>query len=160
MGHVIGRESFVYFVERAVDGMATIVAELGDDLANTRPALAGANSPYVILVHCLGVMDYWAGHVVAGRDVTRDRNGEFRQSGAIEGLMDRVEEAKAQFRKDLLVVQPDAPVRYDPPRSFHGPDRSLTQGEALQHVFEELAQHHGQMEITRDVLRAGLTRPE
>ena len=26
-------------------------------------------------------------------------------------------------------------------------------------LVAELAQHHGQMEITRDVLRAGLTRP-
>jgi len=27
-----------------------------------------------------------------------------------------------------------------------------TQGAVLIHVYEELAQHHGQMEITRDVL--------
>jgi hypothetical protein len=30
----------------------------------------------------------------------------------------------------------------------------MTQGEVLLHVYEELAQHRGQMEITRDVLRA------
>ena len=40
-----------------------------------------------------------------------------------------------------------------------GPDRTLNQGAALLHVYEELSQHYGQMEITRDVLRAGLVRP-
>lgn len=156
---MIDRESFLYFVERAVDGMAAIVSDLGDDLANTRPPLAAANSPYVILVHCLGVMDYWGGHVVAGREVQRNRNGEFRASGSIADLLTRVDAAKAQFRHDLLTAEPEAPVRAEPPRSFLGPERRLTQGDALQHVYEELSQHYGQMEITRDVLRAGLTRP-
>jgi hypothetical protein len=157
---VIDRESFLYFTERAVDGMMAIVTELGDDLANTRPPLAGANSPYVILVHCLGVMDYWAGHVVAGRLVERNRNEEFRASGSVADLLTRVEEAKAQLRRDLLMAEPEAPVRFEPSRSFLGPERPLTQGDALQHVYEELSQHHGHMEITRDVLKAGLTRPE
>lgn len=157
---MIDRKSFLYFAERAVDGMTAIVTDLGDDLANTRPPLAGANSPFVILVHCLGVMDYWAGHVVAGREVARDRDEEFHARGSVADLLTRVEEAKAQFRRDLLLADPEEPVRFEPPRSFLGPERTLTQGDALQHVFEELSQHYGQMEITRDVLRAGLTRPE
>jgi len=41
---------------------------------------------------------------------------------------------------------------------FLGPARALTQGAALQHVFEELAQHHGQMESIRDVLAASVVR--
>jgi len=34
-----------------------------------------------------------------------------------------------------------------------------SQGGALVHVYEELQQHRGQMEITRDVLLAASTRP-
>jgi hypothetical protein len=30
----------------------------------------------------------------------------------------------------------------------------LSQGAALQHVYEELAQHRGQLEITADLLRS------
>ena len=30
---------------------------------------------------------------------------------------------------------------------------TTTQGAVLLHIYEELAQHHGQMEITWDVLR-------
>ncbi len=156
---MIDRDSFLYFVGRALDGMTAIVTELGDDVANTRPPLSAANSPYVILVHCLGVVDYWAGHVVAGREVSRDRDGEFRAAGTVAELETRVTETKIQLRRDLLRADPDAPVRYVPSRSLMGPDRTLNQGAALLHVYEELSQHYGQMEITRDVLRAGLVRP-
>jgi len=51
----------VSYVDRAVDQMTVIVTELGDDLANRKPVLPGANSPYVILRHCLGVMEFWGG---------------------------------------------------------------------------------------------------
>lgn len=56
-------------LDRAVDRLASIVTSLGDGLGNQRPDLPGANSPYAILTHRLGVMAYWGGHVVAGRDV-------------------------------------------------------------------------------------------
>ena len=49
----ISVDELVSYVERAVDRMADIVGGLGDDLANRRPALPGANSPYAILRHCL-----------------------------------------------------------------------------------------------------------
>jgi hypothetical protein len=39
----------------------------------------------------------------------------------------------------------------NPPRKGDG---YATQGEVLLHVYEELAQHRGQLEITRDVLVA------
>ncbi len=44
---------------------------------------------------------------------------------------------------------PTAPPARPDPR-----DEYATQGEVLFHVYEELAQHRGQLELTRDVLRA------
>src|SRR5215472_7239307 len=76
----------VSYVDRAVDQMAVIVTELGDDLANRKPVLAGSNSPYAILRHCLGVMEFWGGQVVAGRVITRDRDAEFRARGPVTDL--------------------------------------------------------------------------
>jgi hypothetical protein len=84
----------VSYVERAIDAMADILAGLGGELANRRPDLPGANSPYVILRHCLGVMEYWGGHVVAGRDVERDRPAEFRASGPVASLIEAAERAR------------------------------------------------------------------
>src|SRR5262249_56171323 len=82
-GMGISVDGLVGYVERAVDAMAGIVAGLGDEAANARPGLPGANSPYVILRHCLGVMEFWGGQVVAGRQVERDRDAEFPPHGPV-----------------------------------------------------------------------------
>ncbi len=149
----ISVEGLVLFVDRAVDGMAGIVRDLDDDLANQRPGLPGANSPYAILRHSLGVMEFWGGHVVAGRAVTRDRAAEFTASGPVADLVSAAEKAKRQFTADAATAEPGAR-----PRGSHTgmrPDEMelLTQGHALLHVLEEVTQHHGQMELTRDLLR-------
>ena len=47
-----------------------------------------------------------------------------------------------------------APLRDKPPAAFQGPEEELTQAGALQHIYEEITQHHGQMEILRDVILA------
>jgi len=150
---MVSDEEFLYFVDRALDGMAAILADLGDGLANERPALPGANSPYAIVNHCLGVVEYWAGHLVAGRPVDRDRPAEFTASGPVHDLTDRIEATKAQLRRDVAAAVPADPLRAVPPPDYLTTEPDLTQGAALLHVFEELAQHHGQLEISRDVLR-------
>src|SRR5205807_5775164 len=68
---VVSDADFLWFVDQALDAMVRIVRELGDD-ANRRPELPGANSPYAILYHSLGVMEYWGGAMVAGRTIERD----------------------------------------------------------------------------------------
>ncbi|MGI5291474.1 DUF664 domain-containing protein [Nonomuraea polychroma] len=153
--HVITHDDYLYYVDRALEGMADIVAGLGDELANARPPLPGANSPYALLTHCLGVVSYWAGRLVAGREVVRDRDAEFAAAGPVGPLLDKVAEARARLAEDVRAADPSARLRGTPPASFLGPGRDLTQGAALLHVYEELAQHHGQMEILRDAILAG-----
>jgi hypothetical protein len=148
---MITLDEYLSYVDTALDGMVQIVSELGDDLANTRPEIPVANSPYAILTHCLGVMEYWGGHVVAGRPNRRDRDREFRAAGAVSDLLERVRAARGQLAADATAADPSAPPPNPPPY----PDLSTTtQGGVLLHVYEELAQHHGQLELTRDVLRA------
>jgi uncharacterized damage-inducible protein DinB len=147
---MISVEDYLFYVDEALDGMVAIVTELGDDLANRRPDLPGANSPYAVLTHCLGVMEYWAGQVVAGRRITRDRDAEFRAAGTVSDLVDRARRARQQLEMDLAELEPFAAPRAIPSEDL-GP-LTRTQGGALIHVYEELAQHRGQMEITRDVL--------
>jgi uncharacterized damage-inducible protein DinB len=141
--------------------MAGIVRDLGDELANTRPSVPGANTPYALLVHCLGVVEYWAGHLVHGRPSERDRDAEFEASGPVDALLQRTDDAIARLTADVTAASASSPLAVEPAASAQGPDRLLTQGAALQHVYEELAQHHGQMELMRDVIlaeRAGLLR--
>jgi hypothetical protein len=154
----IAPDDFLYFINVALDGMVRIVEELGDERVNLRPDISGANSPYVILYHCVGCTNYWIGSLIAGRQVTRDRDAEFQAQGTVAEICQAVRALQKQLREDITHVQGDKPLAY--------PDALLPlqrwtkqqgvqhwrQGKALIHAYEELSQHHGQMEITRDIL--------
>lgn len=155
---MISVEDFLYFVDEALDGMVAVVTELGDELANRRLDLAGANSPYAILYHCLGVMEYWGGGMVAGRTIERDREAEFRASGTVGELVRRTRRSRRQLDADIAGLEPLAPPRGRPEPEDYDLPLARTQGGVLMHVYEELAQHRGQMEVTRDVLRAAWGR--
>lgn len=112
---MISIDDFLYYVDDALNGMVGIVSELGDELANRRPDLPDANSPFAILTHCLGVMEYWAGEIVAGRSIVRDRPGEFRAAGRVAELTERVERARQQLRTDVAALDAFSPPRGVPP---------------------------------------------
>ena len=150
----ITRADYLWFVDRALAEMADILRALGDDLANRRPALEGANSAFVILTHCLGVMEYWGGGNVADRTFARDRAAEFTASGDVATLVRRTEDARQRLHADLISFDPGAA----PSHVVRGPDQvpyTEAKGAVLLHILEELYQHLGQMELTRDVLLAG-----
>ncbi len=155
---MISTEDYLTYLDDALDGMIAIVADLGDDLANRRPDMPGANSPYAILTHCLGVLEYWGGYIVAGRTIQRDRDAEFRAAGEVQALVERAHRARRQLAVDLGNLQPSAPPRGTPRPDDARLPLGRTQGGALIHIYEELAQHRGQMEITRDVLRVPWAR--
>lgn len=138
--------------------MAGILTVLGDDLANRRPDLPGANSCYAIVNHCIGVVDYWAGSFIAGQRIPRDRAAEFTATGQVEDLVERLT-ALQQRLPEWVEVAVTEGIR----------DRSVVDGvlggttrtEALAtaspewtllHILHDIAQHVGQMEITRDLL--------
>jgi Protein of unknown function (DUF664) len=150
----ISAADYLYFTDRAVRGMAAILDQLGNELACSRPVLPGANTPFGLLTHCLAVIEYWVGHVVAGRQVSRNRPAEFAATGTVAQLQHRVDEVLLQLSEDLRSVDAAAPLRNQPEPWTEGPDRPLSQAAALLHVYEEMAQHHGQLEILRDLLLA------
>ena len=149
-------DAVVSYVDRAVEQMTAIVSDLGDDLANRKPDLPGANSPYIILWHCLGVMEFWGGGVVAGRPVSRDRAAEFRASGQVADLATATRRAQDQFHADAATAEFAAPPRGGYTHRKYPDELEFTsQGHTLLHVLEEVTQHLGQMELTRDMLRDG-----
>jgi hypothetical protein len=151
---VISVDDYLHYVDDALAGMAAIVTELGDDRANQRLAVPGSNSPYALLNHCLGVVASWGGHMVAGRVVDRDRDAELLASGPVAELVARIPAVRQQLVADLADLDPAAPLRGTPAAEDADLPLSRTQGGALIHLYEELAQHRGQMEVTRDVLLA------
>lgn len=147
-------DDYLYFVDRALAGMQAILEELGDDLANSHPPLPGANTPFGLVTHSLGVVEYWAGRLVAGRPVVRDREAEFAAHGPVADLVAAVDRARTQLAADLDTLDSAAPPAVTPDPAFRGPELDLDQGGVLVHVLEELVQHHGQLEILRDTLLA------
>ena len=136
----------------ALDGMVRCVEDLGDDRVNQRPELAGANSPYVILHHCVQLTHWWVGAMCVGRAMHRDRDGEFVASGRVADVRNEVAELKAMLADHVPGIDVEAPVWY-PDRLPEGSRaRTWTRGRCLLHTYEELAQHHGHMELTRDLL--------
>ncbi len=145
---------YLWFADLALDGMAGIVEDLGDELANRRPSFPGANSPYAILTHCLGVMEYWAGATVAARSIERDRAAEFTARGPLAPLLARLAESRQRLADDLAGLDAWA----EPQNVHRDPTDPVpyteTKGAVMLHILEELFQHLGQMEITRDALKA------
>jgi Protein of unknown function (DUF664) len=147
-------DMYLVFVDDAIDGMVSIVTDLGDHDANVRPDLADANSAYGVLAHCLGVMEYWGGTVIGGRAVKRDREAEFRSYGAVADLAHRAEQAKKQLRADIAGVDPTARPTGEIWPGFEDEPELQTQFGVLLHIYRELSQHRGQMELGRDIVRA------
>jgi hypothetical protein len=145
-------DDVAYYVDRTLSEMIEILTILGDELANEKPALPGANSPFQIVTHCLGVMAFWGGERIAGRDVRRDRAAEFRAAGRVDDLVNQVGDQRARFIADLDSLEAlAAPKRQGDPEDAARPE-TRTQAGVVLHVLEELFQHLGHLEITRDLL--------
>jgi hypothetical protein len=151
----LSTDEYLWFVDQALDEMARIVTELGDEDGNRRPDLPDANSPFAILTHCLGVLEFWSAYMVVDRPFERDRDAEFRATGSVAELVERTHAARGQLAEDLTDADLSAAPRHDPvyPEDVGTPLASSQSG-LMVHVLREITQHLGQMEITRDVLLA------
>ncbi|PON16538.1 hypothetical protein C2W62_17930 [Candidatus Entotheonella serta] len=147
-------ETFLGFVNDALNGMAGILEDLGNDLINQRPDLPDANSPYIIMAHCVGLTHYWIGRVCAGRPYARDRDGEFRAQGRLADMQQAVRDLQSQLAQDIQRVQVDQPAAGELD-GRHADLHHLKQRDFLMRCYKELAQHHGHMDLTRDILRRG-----
>jgi hypothetical protein len=140
-----------FLIERHLAPMLDIVADLGDTLDNTAPDLPGANTPYQLVFHSCGMLEWWIRESILGVPVGRDRAAEFTASGTFARLRARVEQVVRQLAEDLPRIDLDAPLRGGCGDYAGTPIAASARG-ALLHVLEELAQHHGHLQITRDVL--------
>ncbi|MGA9873141.1 MAG: DinB family protein [Rhodococcus sp. (in: high G+C Gram-positive bacteria)] len=137
----------------SLSSMTEILRGLGDELANTRPDLPGANSPYAIVFHCVAVIEHWAGSVIAGLRIPRDRAAEFTATGRVEDLITRVGDVRTRLPEWVNVAVREG-IRDRTVTGSTRPEVATATAEwVLAHLVRELAQHLGQLELTRDLLR-------
>lgn len=149
-------EEYLTFCDTALDGYAAIVRELGDSHLNASLAsvpgfeTVGSNSAFVVVAHVVGVMGRWGRTVNRGIVVERDRDAEFTASGSLDEALALLQMGRTRLHEDARAADPAASPA-NPPTDR---DRTAyaTQGAVLLHIHEELAQHLGQLEVTRDVL--------
>lgn len=142
-------------IDRALRGMCRTLTDLGDELANRRPNLTASNSPVAIVTHCCGVMEFWGGQVLADRSVIRDRAAEFTTTASVAETLALVAAQRARLAADLETFDGGAPIPGpldDRQRADMG-EFTGSQGGVLLHVYEELAQHRGQLDVTAHLLR-------
>jgi uncharacterized damage-inducible protein DinB len=146
-------DEYLYFLARAFTGMLDALGELDEDAINATPPVQGANSPFAIVHHCVEVADYWIGHVIAGRPTRRNRAAEFDATGSLDDLRRQIADVRRRLLDDLADADLAGSPRNSPDPGYEGPEQSLTSTGVLLHVLEELAQHHGQVQLTCDLLQ-------
>jgi hypothetical protein len=153
-GPVITVDEYLAYCDRALDAYARIVTRLGDDLVNARPhGIRGANSAFALVTHVAGMAARWGSTVNRGVVVPRDRDAEFTATGTVAEALALVEATRTRLHDDARAASPrEQPA--NPVTRRDGSTADATQGDVLLHVYEELAQHLGQLEVTRDVLLA------
>lgn len=147
------------YVVTKLDQIIEVVEGLDDASANRvieveGAEVPGANTAYQILEHCLGMIGEWTRTNILGEPFERNRDAEFEARGSVAELVERAGRAREQLVADLARMEPGAAAPGRPGRReevFWG--RSV-EG-ILLHVLEELCQHLGHLEITRDLVAAG-----
>jgi hypothetical protein len=140
-----------FLIERHLAPMLEIAESLGDDRVNVLPDLPGANSAYQLVFHSCGMLEWWTREAILGEPVGRDRAAEFVATGTVEQLRARVRQVIRQLAADLPRIDLDAPLR-GPYADYAGTPIAASARGAMLHVLEELAQHHGHLGITPDLV--------
>lgn len=148
----ISMTDFLVFSDRTLDGFGRAIGRLDDSTINARPsALPQANTPFALVTHSFGAIDWWAGHIILGEPSDRDRDGEFTATGTCAEALAACDDARRRLHgwAPLLDAAADLAVAPQTQMPLAG---EWTVGAALIHIYEELAQHLGHLEITVDLL--------
>ena len=149
------REVDLYWdmIRNSVDELVACLEGLDGDSLNWKP-LDDANSLCVLATHTMGNVRHNFLSILCGGPITRDRDSEFAVMGEsvaeIEAgwneLQGRISEAIGDLPPDDLDR-----VRDDPQRG------KITGRELMILVARHAAEHHGQAQLTRDLVKARLS---
>ena len=139
-----------------IDGLLTQAEErvkgLPKQAFNWRPLERDTNSLAVIVTHMCGVADFWVYQGLSGEDVGRVRDNEFKAVVEREDeLLALTARSKARVRTALEGCPSDSLGEI-----IKLPGRDpCTRRWAILHTMDELAQHLGHLELTRQLWEAG-----
>ena len=140
-------------ISNTVDELVACLDGLDGDSLNWSP-LDDANSLYVLATHTMGNVRHNFLNVMCGLPITRDRDAEFVARGASAAEIEaRWNELKARI-SEAIEELPPAELDRDRQHPHHG---IITGREVLVVVAGHAAEHYGQAQLTRDLVRAKLS---
>ena len=143
-GHSDEISMLLAFLDQYREIMIWKIEDLGEDQARFRPA-EGANSLLNLIVHLTGVEWNWSEQVIAGNEVDRDRDAEFREldSMGVAKAIQAYRAATAHTNEIARSMKPGDPCRGESGFSVRW---------VLLHLIEETARHAGHADITRELI--------
>ena len=142
---------FWRYIASSLDRLVAILDGLGPDDLDWRPPAPEANSLYALAMHTLGNAEENLLGILGGQPIRRDRDGEFATFAAAgvmvasrwEALRPRLAALLADLPNDAL----DTPYPHPRRGTISGRDILIV-------VARHAAEHLGQADLTRDLLRA------
>jgi hypothetical protein len=149
-------ESFLGGIFSSIDSVVGCLEGLDERELNWRPPAPETNSLYAIATHVLGNAEENILGTLCGIPVERHRELEFKACGSSSALVrERWRRLQERIRNAVANLAPSALDRQrEHPR--RGP---LTGREVLLIVARHAAEHWGQAQLTRDLLKAEAGAP-
>ena len=140
-------------ISDTVDELVACLEGIDGDSLNWSP-LDDANSLYVLATHTMGNVRHNFLNVLCGLPITRDRDAEFVARGASAAEIEaRWDDLKAQI-SEAIEDLPEAELDRDKDHPHRG---VITGRDVLVVVAGHAAEHYGQAQLTRDLVRARLS---
>lgn len=140
-----------HYLRHVFAGMEKVLDRVDDTTVNLRPDGWGTNSVAGLVVHCCELAPSWFETPGLGRASERHRESEFTTEATVAELRSRIADSRARCERlacDLTI----GPTAGDHPFREFLPGGDRSDAALVIHVFEELFQHLGHMEVTADAL--------
>lgn len=154
LGYMRTAGVFGTYLCQSIDRLLACLDGLDATASRWRPPAPEANSLHTLALHTLGNAEENVLEVLAGQQVGRDRDAEFADDATTP---DSIRARWADLRPRLeaaLAALPDADLAHV---QTHPRRAGLTGLEVLITTTRHAAEHAGQAELTRDLLRASQT---
>lgn len=146
--------AYLAVADEAFDGIEAVLAALDDDSVNGSPLPGTVNTVFALMTHVHGMACYWGGSLIAGERNARDRAAEFDSRGTVAEARAILADLRTRLPGWVEVACAEG-VRDPHAAGTSRTDAAEVTAEwALQHLFHEIAQHLGHMEICRDLVLA------
>jgi len=143
-GHADEISMLLAYLDQYREIMIWKIEDLDEAQARWRPT-ERANSLLNLIVHLTGVEWSWSERVIAGNEVDRDREAEFRELDevGVEKAIQAYRAAAARTNEIARGMKPDDACRGEAGFSVRW---------VLTHLVEETARHAGHADITRELI--------